>query len=52
VPVFRDDEGWATLAEIIAPYYHEDVECRAVRSDDDDRPRWSLGNCWGSGAVH
>jgi ketosteroid isomerase-like protein len=35
VPLFRDDAAWAALAEAIAPYYHEDVECRMVRFDGE-----------------
>jgi ketosteroid isomerase-like protein len=43
VPIFRDDEGWAALAEAIAPYYREDVECRAVRFDDETTYKGLVG---------
>jgi ketosteroid isomerase-like protein len=33
VPLFRNDDNWAVVAEALAPYYHEDVECRATRFD-------------------
>jgi ketosteroid isomerase-like protein len=35
VPLFRDDASWAAQAEAVAPYYHENVECMAVRFDDE-----------------
>jgi ketosteroid isomerase-like protein len=28
---FGDDEGWAARAEALAPYLHEDFECRTSR---------------------
>ena len=35
VPLFQDDGAWATLAEAIAPHYHEDFEGRMVRFDGE-----------------
>lgn len=35
VPLFRDDESWAALADVFALHFHEDVECRMVRFDGE-----------------
>jgi ketosteroid isomerase-like protein len=35
VPMFRGAAGWAALSEAVASTYHEDVECKAVRFDDE-----------------